>query len=819
MNLTKKFVLSGGVFGAIVLALTSLPSVVYAADRAIEEVIVTARQMEETLQDVPVTVSAFSQEDMARYNVQNLADASNLVPAFNIYQGGSGNGSNLFLRGIGSSSISSAFDSSVAVAIDGVVANTGRIIHNAYLDMAQIEVLKGPQALYFGKSATAGVLSITTNDPGDELEVIASAGYETETDATYAEFIISAPLGDTFGYRLAVGWMDTDELFRNNSPWAVNQDLTEESTNHRLTLLWDPTDNLQMRFKLNDSNYKNDGPGSITERHCVDGTAQYNKGGVVGPSPSFYEDCEINGTTARSDPWPNSYVGDIKGKDGGDGPGVPYLDQDLLLTSLEIDWQFSDTLELTWVTGWMDQETNDIGQYCYCASGVPGTTAKPTEALGFFASWSQNIYEGFTQELRFASDFDGSFNFMAGFFYEDAHQEFNTDQYAVNLTRLLGPDPVTGIGSDWRKDHTLDTETYSFFLAGYWELSDSIEVTAGARYTDVERDGYIDIVTMHAMGVAILGFLPAGSQISGLHFEDDNISPELAVTWHATDQYTFYAAYKAGYKPGGVDNSVLPSASLDPNATSYDFIIYESEEADGGEVGMKSVLLDGSMRLNATIYHYVYENLQVQQFDSQAIQFNTENAGEMTTKGFEFDVLWNTQVEGLSLRAAWAFTDTEYTKSFFIGDNDVNGLGREWTPDVAGNLGLTWDVPLNNDWTLSFSADLRYSDDYVTNYPECDSGDPATGAVGCKDVSTIWTPGFAWKQDSFWLYDASVRLASEHVELSLSGVNLADERFIFHERSIPGNIPDMSGAGTALQDNARYVNQGRKVTLRATFRL
>ena len=818
MNLTKKFVLSGGVFGAIVLALTSLPSVVYAADRAIEEVIVTARQREETLQDVPVTVAAFTGEDMARYNVQNLADASNLVPAFNIYQGGSGNGSNLYLRGIGSSSISSAFDHSVAVAIDGVVANTGRIIFNAYLDMGQIEVLKGPQALYFGKSATAGVVSITTNDPGDERELIASAGYETETDATYAELILSGPLTDTFGARLALGTMDTDELFRNTSPWAHNQDLTEESENVRLTLLWDPTDNLQMRLKVNSSNYQNDGPASTTERRCVDGTAQDNKGAFVGQSPSFYDDCKVNGTTARSDAAPISYVG-VPGGDGGDGPGVPYLDQDLLLTSLQIDWQFSDTLELTSVTGWMDQDTNDVGQYCYCSPGVPGTTAKPTEALGFFASWSENIYEGFTQELRLASDFNGPFNFMAGYFYEDAHQEFNTDQYAVNITRLLGPDPVTGIGSDWRKDHTLDSETHSLFLAGYWELSDSIEVTAGARYTDVERNGYIDIVTMHAMGVAILGFLPAGSRISGLDFADDNISPEIAVTWHATDEYTFYAAYKAGYKPGGVDNSVLPSASLDPNASSYDFILYDSEEADGGEIGMKSILLDGSMRLNATIYHYVYENLQIQQFDSAAIQFNTENAGEMTTKGFEFDVLWNTQVEGLSLRAAWAFTDTEYTESFMVGDYDLKGLDREYVPDVAGNIGLTWDVPLNNDWTLSFSTDLRYSDDYITDYPNCDEGDPATGTLGCQDVSTVWSHGFAWKQDSFWMYDASVRLASERWEIALSGVNLGDERIVFSEGGIPGNTPDMSGAGTALEDNARYVNQGRKVTLRATFRL
>ena len=129
----------------------------------IEEIIVTARQQAESLQDVPVTVSVMSELDLDRYNISNLVDAAKMVPNFRINAGGSGNGSNIYLRGIGSSSISAAFDQSVAINIDGVVVNRGRFIHNAYLDMAQIEVLKGPQSLYFGKSATAGVISNKTN--------------------------------------------------------------------------------------------------------------------------------------------------------------------------------------------------------------------------------------------------------------------------------------------------------------------------------------------------------------------------------------------------------------------------------------------------------------------------------------------------------------------------------------------------------------------------------------------------------------------------------------------------------------------------------
>ena len=143
-----------------------------------------------------MTISALTEEDLDRYNITNLVDAAKMVPNMVIAQGGSGNGSSLRLRGIGSSSISAAFDHSVAINLDGVVVNRGRFIHNSYMDMQQLEVLEGPQSLYFGKSATAGVVSIRTNDPGDEFEFQISAGVETEYDGTFYEMVLSGPLTD-----------------------------------------------------------------------------------------------------------------------------------------------------------------------------------------------------------------------------------------------------------------------------------------------------------------------------------------------------------------------------------------------------------------------------------------------------------------------------------------------------------------------------------------------------------------------------------------------------------------------------------------------
>ena len=224
-----------------------------------------------------------TEEDLT--DVINLADAAKMVPNMVIAQGGSGNGSSLRLRGIGSSSISAAFDHSVAINLDGVVVNRGRFIHNSYMDMRQLEVLKGPQSLYFGKSATAGVVSITTNDPGDEFEFEFSAGVETEYDGTFYEMIVSGPVTDTLGARLAVGGTKNDELFENysfdNDPNAAingaEKYYGDESTNVRLTLVWEPTDDFRAKLKYNYSEFDNDGAGTATwlskgtPAHCRSG--------------------------------------------------------------------------------------------------------------------------------------------------------------------------------------------------------------------------------------------------------------------------------------------------------------------------------------------------------------------------------------------------------------------------------------------------------------------------------------------------------------------------------------------------------------------
>tara|TARA_B110000977_G_scaffold89990_1_gene119519 strand:+ start:2787 stop:5153 length:2367 start_codon:yes stop_codon:yes gene_type:complete len=773
------------------VALIMSASVYAESSDVLEEIIVTARQQSETLQDVPVTIAALTEADLDRYNITSLVDAAKMVPNMVIAQGGSGNGSSLRLRGIGSSSISAAFDHSVALNLDGVVVNRGRFIHNSYLDMRQLEVLKGPQSLYFGKSATAGVISITTNDPGDEFEFELGGGVETEYDGTFYEMVISGPITETLGARLAIGGSKNDELFENysfdNDPNAsftpsatsngngAEKYYGDESTNMRLTVVWEPTDNFKAKLKYNYSEFDNSGAGTAyTEELCAEGAHQ--KTAAVGQLFQGVDDCKINGNTSKIGLNPALRAGLPQGYDD----GQPGLEQETDFISLQMVWDINENYTLTSITGWVDLEHWELDDYSYGA--------------GVFGGLHNNLYESLSQEFRLGSNYDGPVNFQAGLFWQEIEQEFDAYQYAANIG-LLAADPFTGNGYDYNKHHFLDTDVLSAFVAFYWDINDRTELTFGARYTEEDKKGRIEIPYVHAF---LAGTFSAPPVIDGLEFDDDNISPEIAINYYLNDDISVFAAYKEGFKSGGIDNSALPTATLSPADGDFSFLVYESEEAEGFEVGMKGNFLGDSLRLNATIFTYEYTDLQVQLFDSTAIQFQTFNASALETQGLEFDLLWNTNVEGLTVRSAWAWTDTTYSEDFVnaTGEN-LKGEDGAGSADVTGYLGFTYDSELMGDWRYSVSADARFTDDYA------------------------WTATLnPFTQDSFWVSDAAINVysADGRHEFSLIARNLTDEYYITGGGAIPGRVPS-NNTGANTLDQAATVPLGRTMTLRYKFAL
>jgi iron complex outermembrane receptor protein len=796
----RRALLCGAAFGG----LAAMPSTAFAQDAGTTAedadqpvIIVQARRQNETLQEVPVTVTAIGGETLQRYNIDQVADVTSRVPTLNVQVGGSGSGGQLSLRGVGSSNISAAFDSAVAFEYDGVVVSTMRLVQAGFFDVEQIDVLRGPQSLFFGKSATAGVLSIRSANPTSDWEVGMRGSYEFEEKGYLLSGYISGPISDTLGIRVAAQFNDIDEfqILQPGTP-AVNQERGLTDFIGRVTLDWQPSDMFRANFKLQYTKNENDGAIGTAEINCgANGVADsvfLLSGGLQ--IPAGY-DCNVGDQRyflpdaapqlAPGVPTPSAAAG---------RNGVPFGETEVWFGRLQFDLDLSDTLTLTSVTGLLNMDAVDFDCYSYGGRFPDGQGGFIPGGAG--CSDPINSLEQYSQEIRLASDFDGAFNFMLGAFYEDRTFIFDTAQQGVNIS-FLGADPITGFTYDWDKTHTTKTEALSFFGSVMFDITDQLELSGGLRWTDEQKVQTISVPYVHLFlqGPA---FVQPGFFSGPIPFKDDNFSPEVTLRYQATDDMNIFASFKTGFKSGGIDNSALPSNSLSQAAISGDFssLIFKSEEAIGGEVGFKSQWADRSFTLNATAFYYVFTDLQVQNFNASTIQFVTSNAGELTTKGVDLETRWNTPVEGLSLSANLSYLDAQYTDEFLQpggagGTIDLDGRRGSQAPEWAGNIAADWAIPISDSLELFISGNAAYNDGYIT------------------DEATLND----FVQPSFWLLDANVSVGHPdgNWKLALVAQNLTDEIFTI----TTGGRPFLPPGG---DDFVMTQNRGRQVFAEVSFK-
>jgi len=769
-----------------------LPAAAMAQDAEAEEddnvITVIARKNEESLQDVPVTVTAIGGDTLERYGVDQVADVQSRVPSLVIQVGGSGSGGSVNLRGVGSSAISASFDSAVAFDIDGVQVSTSRLVQAGFFDAAQIDILKGPQSLFFGKSSTAGVFSLRSADPTPNWEIAGKGSYEFEEEGYTIGGYVSGPITDTLGIRVAAQYNDIDE-FENIQPGTPNGRDARGQSNFvgRLTLDWEPLDNFNANFKFSYIRNENDGSNLLRDQDCgPNGVADpvvINVGfGFLGSvTIPNNADCNINDSLfpqVQSNPQ-QGVLGQAPAQSAGvdlfnENNGLSFGQTDVFFGRLKFEVGISDAITLTSTTGYLDFESIDRDVFSFVGVGGPGVVidnaadlslAGPLAvlnllvpagapvapnlvalgdttgvALGAGGNLTQNVTRQLTQELRLSSDFDGPFNFQLGAFYETREIEFNAAEQAANLSLLFGPDPVTGNTFDYLREHTTDTEALSLFGSFDFDITDRLNLTAGIRWTDEQKSNQIEIPFVHGLfGLGFLSPITSGFRANRIEFSDSNFSPEASLTYKVTDDINVFAAFKTGFKSGGIDNSALPTSGLlnlaspDPATlqAAQDGLVFDSETAIGGEIGIKSQFADRTVTLNATAYHFVYDDLQVQLFDAVAIQFNTFNAGELTTTGVDVDWSWRTPVEGLTLSGTLAYLDSRFTDTFIVdeGADGISGGGdpanpasadddnlddrdSPRAPNFAGNIAADWFIPLGTSLELGLSGNLAYSDSY-----------------------------------------------------------------------------------------------------------
>ena len=764
-------------------------------------IIVYARKQSETLQEVPVAVTVLGGAALKEFQVNEIADVVTRVPALNVQVGGSGAGGQITLRGIGSTNISAAFDSAVAFNFDGVSLSTQRLVQAAFFDVEQIEVLKGPQSLYFGKSASAGVFSVRSANPTKQWEVGGSASYEFEEKGKTVGGYVSGPLTDSIGIRFAGQYQDIDkfvELDAGVPSIFAGSGKGLRNTVARLTLQFDdPAERFSANLKLNYNHNDSDTLLGHSDIDCgANGVADPVSllgGGIVFPSSAS---CNIRDNLYPTGDTHSSLLVPLAGTTGANRfVGQSYNETKTFFARLALDLKLTDTLNLSSISGYVDLKNEHLDNFDYVGRRTVSGVILPA---GLPAPFSDAL-EQFTQELRLASEFDGPFNFQIGSFWENRNIPLSTSQNAIAIALAVGPDPITGSTFDWYAERNTKAKALSFFASGTFDITDKLELSGGIRWTDEEKRTTVAFPYVHAALGATVFSIRSGFFAGPIIFKDDNWSPEATIKYKVSDDVNVYAAYKTGFKSGGIDNSALPTGSLgglnstDPavRQATADGLIFESETSKGFEVGVKSQLADRSITINAVAYRYKFKNLQVQNFNGITVQFETLNASELTNKGVEIDWSWRTPLDGFSLSGAVGYTDTKYTDTFIALGLDLRGRAASRAPKLSGSVGFDYGVELGSNLKFGLGGNMFFTSKYFTGNQNTRSNiQPGYQSFDAR--ASIGHPDGKWK-------------------LALVGVNLSDE--IWNNTSGPRPFLPPTGDDVVVTQN-----RGRQVFVEASFK-
>ncbi|MDY6949747.1 MAG: TonB-dependent receptor, partial [Pseudomonadota bacterium] len=451
-----------------------------AAKGGLEEIIVTARKREETLISVPTAIAAVGAQELSRSGINGIDALALKVPGFVVGEGGGTvQGGSISLRGISAADSNPLGDQAVSFNFDGVQVARASVRRMGDFDVAQVEILKGPQALFYGKNSPGGIVSMRSADPGDRFEVGGRMGYEINAEEVRGEAYISGPLSEGFGARLALygsdmrGWVEN--VLPASDPFAPADRWGPQTTEFagRVTLKYDNDGPFRARVKIAYGNVEGDSSAANYQNVDCPGGALTSVGraddckaddrlvsGVLGPD------------FARAIPAQN-LGGILSIADYGNG--VPEHEQKQLLSGVELNYAMSNGLTVTSVTGLYDLDLKNRANFT--------ATANPAAILG---SINALQIQEISEELRLTSDFDGRINFMVGAQYQDSKAESASVAAfgaIAGQASLLSPSAPL-LASSYYLDQ--DGRAYSAFAQVTVEVTPELELSLGGRYSEEE---------------------------------------------------------------------------------------------------------------------------------------------------------------------------------------------------------------------------------------------------------------------------------------------------------------------------------------------
>lgn len=755
------------------------------ANAELEEITVTAQKRSESLQDVPVAVTAFTGETMKTLGVTNASDLVDITPGL---AAGTQQGSNrnYFLRGVGTSDVHITAASAVGQYFDGITLTSGFHAKAALFDMERVEVLKGPQNTLFGLNTTGGAVNYISRKPeidgGTQGNASVLLGSNNRVEA---ELAVGFDISETLAARVALQSVKDDGAFRSVSNGEKYGD--DDTTAGRVTLLWQPTDEASVTFNLHALTSEN----NSTAIRAVGSRSPDGSGGFCTEFPSGVIDFEANTSCL--------------GRDGG-GSGELASDPstgDWELTAQDFGFEELDTVgayfkfdyDLPWatfssITSWDNLDYRN-------ANDNDGS-----DTLGL-NTYHQDDRDTFQQELRLVSADGSAFRWIAGVYYLDESADSYTGLRGARLAFRNGLQ-LPNI----QLDHT--KENLGIYFQGEYDISDVVTLTAGVRWSDEE------IVGRYLPSSPVV----AGDPTSTLYFSEDvhalvgaqnpgtpefdangyeiarqitqNLANEdvgytIKVDWAVTDDSMLYLSNSKGFKGSALDIRPVYALVPLPNVVSgLEETRLDPESLDVWEIGYKGTLLDNRVQFDAAAFRYVYEDLQ-QFVTARGIPI-LDNAPESEINGFDANIRYGSD-RGLYLQGGISVLDTEVTDatdSAFVAGAELGNA-----PELSFSLLASQEFDLKSGSLLTLTANLSHTGDQVK--VTATSGNTLVVDQLSVDAYTLLGANMSYRfgQD-------------QQYSLSLFGRNLTDEKFCGAVLINDGNtvLGDTINPATSIHMNA-----------------
>ena len=752
---------------------------------ALEEILVTARKREESLQDAPIAVSAFTARDLEFRQISGTDQLGDITPNITFDSAspssGSSSAAQIFIRGIGQTDFTPVTDPGVGLYVDGVymARSVGNVLD--FLDVERVEVLRGPQGTLFGRNTIGGAVAIHSKRPSAVPEASIKGQFGND-DMLFFTVAADGPITDNLAGNLAFSYRDRDGYVKRTDGVDLGDD---DSRAMRGSLLLDVMENLQAYVTLDYSATRENGAPNVSA-----GVNHEQNFGVIGNA--LADSCaalSINESYNGMGPphVPASPVGGVTGmvpEDGAEGcytrssVAGPYTSEgtfpaqshlDVWGVSGDLNWEVNEWLAVKSITAYreVEMESSRDGDHT---------------PLNIFATVDFYDHEQFSQELQLSGRaLDDGLQWLAGFYY------FQEDGSNINPVTL----PVGAIQSGG----LYENDSLAAFFQGVYSATERLDLTFGFRYTEDTKRFTPDQV---ALGDASQGensvFQPTWPMFTGMYsgpmginlaagdrillFREsksgfDDLSLMANIAYHWSYEFMAYFTYSEGFKSGGFDQRYAGRAGrtgADEKPSTFD-----PETVRSYELGLKSQWLDNSLRLNMAIFHTDYSDLQL--IIRETFNPITFNGGKADINGGEVELTW-APTERWFITAAAGYIDAEYKQ--------LSQVVRENNTPILPNYKLVNTPPWSAAIGVAYTLDLG---DWATLTPRLDwsyHGEQHNNAVNTEQLF----------QDDYSLLNASMAVETNDGvwEAILAFRNITDKEYI-----ITGNSAFATAASYAAR--------------------